>query len=78
MRIETGALQINEDWTGLFIRGDEVFRLRDILAAAYRSETLDDVNKDMVLRYVALIDCDVNHCSDDREVQKIETLEEPT
>jgi hypothetical protein len=24
-RIETGALQINEDWPGLFIRGDNAF-----------------------------------------------------
>lgn len=26
-RIETGAIQFNEDWPGLFIRGDEAFAL---------------------------------------------------
>jgi hypothetical protein len=30
-RIETGALQVNDDWTGLFIRGDDCVTLLDIL-----------------------------------------------
>ena len=29
-RVETGALQINDDWTGLFIRGDDCSELRDV------------------------------------------------
>ena len=31
-RIETGALRINDDWTGLFIRGDDCFSLQLILS----------------------------------------------
>ena len=30
-RVETGALQVNEDWKGLFIRGDDCIQLHDIL-----------------------------------------------
>ena len=30
-RIETGALQIDEDWPGLFIRGDDCLVLLQIL-----------------------------------------------
>lgn len=42
-RIETGALQINDDWPGLFIRGDNAayysFQLREILSAANKGDT---------------------------------------
>jgi len=30
-RVETGALQINNDWKGLFIRGDDCMMLLEIL-----------------------------------------------
>ena len=30
-RVETGALQVNDDWAGLFIRGDDCFILRNLL-----------------------------------------------
>ncbi len=29
-RIETGALKINDDWTGLFIRGDSCIELLNV------------------------------------------------
>lgn len=30
-RVETGAIQFGEDWTGLFIRGDNAFALAEDL-----------------------------------------------
>jgi len=33
-RVETGALQINDDWPGLFIRGDDCTALLAILEGA--------------------------------------------
>ena len=30
-RVETGGLQINDDWPGLFIRGDDCFYFKGIL-----------------------------------------------
>lgn len=30
-RIETGALQINDEWPGLFVRGDDCFVLLEAL-----------------------------------------------
>ena len=37
-RVETGALQINDDWPGLFVRGDDClgfkFLLEDMLKTA--------------------------------------------
>ena len=77
MRIETGALQIGDDWTGLFIRGDDAFMLRNLLMKAYRNVKLGWSDEDKVLEYIAMIDCDVSHRSEDREVQKIKILEEP-
>lgn len=40
-RIETGALQINDDWTGLFIRGDSCIELREVLGKVLRHERLN-------------------------------------
>jgi hypothetical protein len=30
-RVETGAVQFSDDWPGIFIRGDDAFRLLGIL-----------------------------------------------
>ena len=72
-RVETGALQIDDDWTGLFIRGDDTFMLRFILWKAYRGEKLTAPEKWFCVDRVADIDFDVNHSSEDREVQRIKT-----
>lgn len=34
-RIETGALQINDDWVGLFVRGDDCRILLEAIEKAY-------------------------------------------
>lgn len=76
MRIETGALQINNDWTGLFIGGDDALALRELLADVYRESKLDEDDYALVYKYIAIIDChvDVNY-KGEREVQKIECEE---
>lgn len=75
MRIETGALQINDDQTGLFVRGDDAFILRNLLVKAYRNVRLDYSSEDKVLEYIAMIDFDVDHRSKDRSFQRIEARE---
>lgn len=39
-RIETGALQINDDWPGLFIRGDNCELMKGILERVCEGKTL--------------------------------------
>ena len=75
-RIETGALQIDDDWTGLFVRGDDTFTLRYILYKAYRSEKLTTDEKFFCVDRVVDIDFNVNHSSEDRDVQRIKTRAE--
>ena len=44
-RVETGGLQINNDWTGLFIRGDDAAGLRMYINSALPSlEKSNDEN----------------------------------
>jgi hypothetical protein len=40
-RVETGALQINDDWKGLFVRGDDCIYLAKILKKVHKAEILD-------------------------------------
>lgn len=75
-RIETGALQIDDDWTGLFVRGDDALALMLILRKAYRSTGI--FNNDELTRIAwlcATIDLDVDqqNIHTDREVQRIKT-----
>lgn len=56
-RIETGALQINDDWPGLFIRGDDCIMLRTILDAGtndpdMRTEIFQEMFADDLIRYI--------------------------
>ena len=39
-RIETGALKINDDWKGLFVRGDDCIFLATILEKINKAESL--------------------------------------
>lgn len=42
-RIENGALQINDDWPGLYLRGDDaIMRLRPLLE--WVLELIDDID----------------------------------
>ena len=76
MRIETGALQINDDWTGLFVRGNEALTLLQILKKAYRSTGIFNNDELTQITWLcATIDLDVNHHNREREVQKIECEE---
>ena len=70
-RIETGALQIDDDWTGLFIRGDDALMLRHVLANAVRGIKLEGHDEWFAYMIVGVVDIDVNHNSEDRDVQKI-------
>lgn len=73
-RIETGALQIDDDWTGLFIRGDDAFRLVQILKKAHRSEGIFNNDELTQITWLcAAIYIDVNHQNRAREVQRIKT-----
>jgi len=69
MRIETGALQIDNDWTGLFIRGDDALHLREMLSLVYH--LTDAAYKPLVRNLIWIIDRDVNHSSAVRNVQVI-------
>jgi hypothetical protein len=40
-RIETGGLQINDNWKGLFIRGDDCIYLVTILKKVNKAESLN-------------------------------------
>ena len=54
-RVETGALQINDDWAGLFIRGDDCAILRNILLDFhYRCGGIDNIN-DLALKLLSEI-----------------------
>lgn len=71
MRIETGALQINDDWTGLFIRGDDALNLGLLFREIYHTAELDNDDEDVLLEYISMIDFDVDHKSSERELQRI-------
>ena len=68
-RIETGALQIDDDWTGLFIRGDDALYLRDILSMTYANGTSFD--KEYIYKLIRIIDVDVDHNHTNKDVQRI-------
>ena len=36
-RVETGALQINEEWPGIFVRGDDCILLASLITMAHDS-----------------------------------------
>ena len=55
-RVETGALQINDDWTGLFIRGDSCIELREILGKILRHEKLNYFEEKVLEIYFLEID----------------------
>ena len=40
-RIETGALQVNDDWIGLFIRGDDAIMLLGLFETISKEETVE-------------------------------------
>ena len=71
VRIETGALQIDNDCTGLFIRGDDVLYLRDILSMMYSN--IDGLQQPFVYKLIRAIDVDVCHRSKNRDVQIVKT-----
>jgi hypothetical protein len=48
-RVETGALQINEDWPGLFIRGDNAAYLAQSIDALLDNISEDEKNKNAFL-----------------------------
>ncbi|MGI0016434.1 MAG: hypothetical protein ACREBU_23685, partial [Nitrososphaera sp.] len=61
-RIETGAIQFNDDWPGLFIRGDDAFAL--ILELKQLLKTLEEQDNqecltNVVRRIVSIIEQDV-------------------
>jgi len=68
MRIETGALQIDNDWTGLFIRGDDALYLAGILSAREPDDSLEQDYIDNLLR---IIYGNVDHKSKFRECVQI-------
>ena len=68
-RVETGALQINDDWTGLFIRGDDALYLRDILADAFGNGK--SFESEYIYKLIRIIDVDVDHNHTNRDVQRI-------
>lgn len=72
-RVETGALQINEDWPGVFIRGDNAIyhamQLRQLLAKLEQTGDITDIFA--ISSVKSLIDtlqsCAIMHAQDDRQ-----------
>jgi len=55
-RIETGGLKINDDWTGLFIRGDSCIELINVLTSILNQESGIDWTQRFILEnYVEII-----------------------
>lgn len=54
-RIETGALQINDDWKGLFIRGDDAIMLLGLFETISKEERLDWTEIAIAKTYVDII-----------------------
>lgn len=52
-RIESGAVQLGDDWPGVFFRGDEAARLRLILEQA--QPYLDTINSLVAQGYIEWI-----------------------
>lgn len=55
-RVETGALQINDDWVGLFIRGDSCIELMGILKQVLDGEPLNVFEKKILEMYASEIE----------------------
>lgn len=71
-RIETGALQIGDDWTGLFIRGDDALYLSEILSDIHEDKPLDGFQKAWLYMLGLTIRYDVRHSFEERiHVQRI-------
>lgn len=78
-RIETGPLQINDDWPGYFIRGDAAFMLSFYISELIESHTEHRPPSPIYLAMVqsfaeSLGDCDVRK---NYEVRKIRTEDAP-
>lgn len=58
-RVESGALQINDDWNGLFIRGDWCIELMFILQDVLKGEILNPFQKAIFESYEKMIREDV-------------------
>lgn len=68
-RIETGALQVDNDWTGLFISEDDTLVLLDVL----RPGILTVHGKVLSEQLIKAIYNDVPHSAPNRKVQRIKT-----
>jgi hypothetical protein len=64
-RVETGALVINEDWAGLFIRGDDCMDLLGVLGKILRYEILSIPDLFILDKYRSMIKNDVLSIKDD-------------
>jgi len=52
-RVETGAVEFGDDWTGLFIRGDDACQLRHLLYGlpdklGLAQQIIDIIEKDVI------------------------------
>ena len=54
-RVETGALKINADWKGFYIRGDDCAELQSLLRKIIDNRFLDTFDMDVVKRYYYLM-----------------------
>lgn len=54
-RIETGALQVNDDWKGLFIRGDDAIMLLGLFETISKEETIEWTEIEIAKAYAKII-----------------------
>ena len=56
-RLETGAIQIGDDWPGTFLRGDDSFRYKITLEAIYNIIPDDNlIEKSILLSLIRILD----------------------
>lgn len=58
-RIETGAIKFNDDWTGLFVRGDDCIQLKMIFEKIVNDEELDFFDLKYIQAYLVIINHEV-------------------
>jgi hypothetical protein len=58
-RVETGALQFNDDWPGLFVRGDDCIYLSMLLHKIINNEEFDIFDRTVIKSLIREIEDNV-------------------
>jgi hypothetical protein len=75
-RAETGTMKFGDDWTGVFLRGDDAFGYANALSDILNSTPAEDM-RDVIARSMLTGLLDVLRASDERtaDKDKVQTLQ---